>query len=87
MQMIPVSSSDLAAVGYAGTTLWISFHSGGLYEYSGVPQSVYESLMNAPSKGKYFHAYIKRSYPYRRIGQSMTTSTMAGPFTLTSASW
>ena len=53
---------------YAGTTLWISFHSGGLYEYSGVPQSVYESLMNAPSKGKYFHAYIKRSYPYRRIG-------------------
>lgn len=65
MQMIPVSSSDLAAVGYAGTTLWISFHSGGLYEYSGVPQSVYESLMNAPSNGKYFHAHIKRSYPYR----------------------
>ena len=68
MQMIPVSSSDLAAVGYAGTTLWITFHSGGTYEYSGVPQSVYEALMNAGSKGKYFHAYIKRSYPYRKIG-------------------
>ena len=54
MQMIPVSSSDLAAVGYAGTTLWISFHSGGLYEYSGVPQSVYESLMNAPSRVSIF---------------------------------
>nr|DAH96251.1 MAG TPA: KTSC domain [Caudoviricetes sp.] len=68
MQMIPVASSNLAAVGYADNTLWISFHSGGIYEYSNVPQSVYESLMNAPSKGKYFHAYIKRSYPYRRIG-------------------
>lgn len=68
MEMIPVASSDLAAVGYAGTTLCIAFHSGGVYEYSGVPQSVYEALMNAGSKGKYFHAYIKRAYPYRRIG-------------------
>ncbi len=67
MQMIPVASSDLAAVGYAGTTLWITFHSGGTYEYYDVPQSVYEALMNAPSKGRFFHSFIKRSYKYRKL--------------------
>ena len=67
MNMIPVSSSNLSAVGYENGILYISFHSGGLYSYSGVPESVYQSLMSAGSKGKYFAAYIKKSYPYRRL--------------------
>ncbi|MFQ9516420.1 MAG: KTSC domain-containing protein [Eubacterium sp.] len=67
MNMIPVSSSNLSAVGYDGSTLRISFHSGGVYDYYNVPASVYENLMNAPSKGKY-HAYnIKGVYRYSRV--------------------
>ena len=44
--MIPVSSSNLSAVGYDGQTmqLFIRFHSGALYVYNNVPQSVYEGL-------------------------------------------
>lgn len=70
MKMIPVDSSDLASVGYdfGSRTLFVSFLKGGTYSYSGVPESVYRGLMNAPSKGKYFAANIKKSYPYRRIG-------------------
>lgn len=49
MNMIPVNSSNLSAVGYDGSTLRIQFHSGGLYDYSGVPESVYIGLMNAAS--------------------------------------
>ncbi len=39
MKMVPVISSDLAAVGFEGGVLHIQFHSGGLYEYSGVPET------------------------------------------------
>ncbi len=66
--MIAVDSSNLSSVGYENGTLYISFHSGGLYAYSGVPEYVYFELLNAPSKGKYFHANIKNSYPYDKIG-------------------
>ena len=64
MIMKPVSSSDIASIGYEGNTLYISFHSGGTYWYRGVPESVYRALMSAPSHGKYFHAHIKNVYPY-----------------------
>lgn len=66
MHMTPVSSSDIASIGYEGTTLYIQFNSGGFYSYSGVPEHVYQGLMNAASHGKYFHAYIKNSYPYKK---------------------
>ncbi len=67
MNMIPVSSSNLSSVGYNNGTLYIEFHSGGLYSYSVVPPFVYTELLNAPSKGEYFHANIKNVYPYTRI--------------------
>ncbi len=45
MNMIPVSSSDIASIGYDGSTLHILFNSGGLYAYYNVPESVYNGLM------------------------------------------
>lgn len=68
MNMIPVSSSGIASVGYEGTTMYIRFHSGGLYAYHNVPSSVYTGLMNASSHGQYFHAHIKRRYGDTKIG-------------------
>lgn len=35
------------------------------YNYFGVPQPVYEGLVNAPSKGRYFNATIKGRYACR----------------------
>jgi hypothetical protein len=65
-----VNSSNLHSVGYDGwsSTLEIKFHSGGIYQYSRVPYERYERLMNAGSKGSYFHYHIKHSFAYRRVG-------------------
>jgi len=65
----PVRSSDLKSVDYDPTThlLEIEFHSGGVYQYSGVPESVHAGLMAASSHGSYFHKNIKDKYLYRRI--------------------
>jgi hypothetical protein len=67
MNMIPVSSSNLSSVGYENNTLYVSFNHGGTYSYSGVPYSVYENLLNAPSKGQYFARNIKNVYPYTKL--------------------
>lgn len=42
--------------------LEIAFREGGIYQYHGVPHGVYEALMRAPSKGRYFHDHIKDRY-------------------------
>jgi hypothetical protein len=65
----PVTSSNIREVGYdaASQTLEILFHSGAVYQYSGVPDSVYRALMEAASHGSYFHTSIRDTYPYRRI--------------------
>ena len=67
MNMIPVSSSNISAIGYEGTTLYVLFNSGGLYAYYNVPQSEYNGLMSASSHGSYLAAHIKGKYRYERI--------------------
>ncbi len=70
MERTPVSSSNLRSVGYDPNeeTLEIEFHSGGTYQYYGVPLQKYEGLMSASSKGSYFDAYIKKAgYRYRKV--------------------
>ncbi|EJK9766270.1 KTSC domain-containing protein [Salmonella enterica] len=64
MQRKMVSSSDLRSVGFDPelNVLEIEFNSGGIYMYSGVPEYVYQDLMTASSKGRYFHANIKDKY-------------------------
>lgn len=59
-----VSSSNLESVGYDETTqtLEIMFKQGSVYQYNNVPKSVYDGLMSASSKGKYFAQYIKNVY-------------------------
>lgn len=65
MEMIPVVSSNLISAGYNSLAqeLTIQFRSG-VYTYSGVPKSVFDGLLVAPSKGKYHHQFIK-PYPFR----------------------
>lgn len=69
MERTPVSSSNLAAVGYDLNThtLEIAFNSGSVYQYSNVPESVYRGLMDASSHGRYFIAHIRGVYAYSRI--------------------
>lgn len=65
----PVSSTDIRSIGYEPESkiLEIEFHSGGIYQYFGVPASVYQGLMSAASHGKYFHQHVKNVYEYVKI--------------------
>lgn len=60
MNRTPVRSSNIASVGYENGTLEIAFVDGGVYQYFNVPEHVYQSLMSAASKGRYFHDHIKQ---------------------------
>lgn len=64
-----VQSSSLRSIGYNQNTnvLEIEFNSGGIYQYFKVSKSVYVGLVNAASKGTYFHNSIKENYKYKRI--------------------
>lgn len=69
MERTPVSSSDIASIGYDedNQILEVEFNSGSVYQYSGVPSSEYNGIMNADSKGKYLHANIKNRYPFVKL--------------------
>jgi hypothetical protein len=69
MSLIPVNSSNLAAVGYNpyAAVLTIAFHGDRVYRYFHVPHKVFAGLMKASSHGKFFHAHIKNHYGYQRI--------------------
>lgn len=67
MNMIPVSSSNISAIGYEGTTLYVLFNSGSTYAYFNVPKNVYDALMSASSHGGYLASHIKGVYQYRKI--------------------
>lgn len=64
MQHQSVTSSNISSIGYdaASRTLEVTFHNGGTYAYSGVPQSEYDALMAASSHGSYLNSNIKSSY-------------------------
>ena len=69
MERQPVTSSNIKSIGYdvATSTLEVEFHNGGVYQYSGVPESVYVGLMQAASHGSYFHQHIRDRYSYIKV--------------------
>jgi hypothetical protein len=70
MERLPVSSSNLASVGYdeVGQVLEVEFRNGGVYQYVGVPASTYDQFMAADSLGRFLARNIKPRYPFRRVG-------------------
>ncbi|MBR9681854.1 MAG: KTSC domain-containing protein [Candidatus Altiarchaeota archaeon] len=69
MKRIPVSSSNLVSVGYekSNKTLEVEFRNRRIYQYKGVPESIFKGLLLAVSKGKYLHRFVEKKYPYLRI--------------------
>jgi hypothetical protein len=60
----PVESSALAAVGYSRRlrALEIEFRNGAIYRYLEVEPHVYEALLNAASKARFYDQNIRRKY-------------------------
>jgi hypothetical protein len=64
MEMIPVRSSAIRAVGYVSANMHfrILFTQGHSYDFCGVPAHIYDGLMSAPSMGSYYNNFIKDRY-------------------------
>ena len=66
----PVTSSNLSAVGWRSTRLYVKFTSGVVFEYRRVPYDLYYALLTATSKGKFFAAHIRKhpdEFPFRKV--------------------
>jgi hypothetical protein len=66
MELIPVESSMIEAVGYDADarTLHVVFSKGQMYTYEQVPPEEFENLLAAESKGGYMRDCIIGFYPY-----------------------
>jgi hypothetical protein len=66
---IRVKSSNIHSVGYDSQEmiLQIQFLKGGVYKYYGVPETVFNALMRAESKGKFARRNIYYNYRYERV--------------------
>lgn len=65
MQVTRVASSTLFTVAYDARrgVLQLEFHDRTVYQYLGVPTELYETLLQSPSKGKYFNRAIRGQFP------------------------
>ena len=68
-EMTPVSSSNIAKLGYesATQTVFVQFTNNSLYVYKNVPEGEYHRLFNASSIGSYLHRHFKNVYAYERL--------------------
>jgi hypothetical protein len=64
IKRFPVESTALASVGYSKRlhALEIEFRNGAIYRYLEVAPSVYDALLNARSKARFYDENIRRKY-------------------------
>lgn len=64
MEMIRVSSSAIAAIGYEPETqrMRVRFATGRSYDFCRVPRDVYERFMQSSSKGTFYNDRIRGRY-------------------------
>jgi KTSC domain len=67
MEREPVSSENIASIGYENGTLEVEFTSGRVYQYFDVPEHVFEELMRADSHGRFFNQQVRGQFRYARV--------------------
>ena len=69
MRVVIVDSTTLSTVAYdeARDLLLLEFCSRAIYLYFGVPATVHQGLLAAPSRGRYFNQTIRGQFSYCAI--------------------
>ena len=62
MQRQPVVSSQIQSIGFEDRVLEVEFTNGDVWQYSDVPEAVYQNILHAGSPGKQFNQLVKGSY-------------------------
>jgi hypothetical protein len=68
MDMHAVKSSNVAKIGYENGLLVVEFKNGSTYHHADVPQSVYDDLMAASSKGGHYAKAIRGKFKTTKAG-------------------
>lgn len=71
MERQPINSDMIVSAGYEPETgiLEIEFRKGGaIWQYMDVPEATWHEFINAESRGKYWHAHIKKQFREVRVG-------------------
>lgn len=66
----PVKSSNIKAIGHDGADLHVEFANGGRYSYAGVPGELHQRLMQTDSPGKFLRAHVVGKFPHQKIEES-----------------
>ena len=69
VEWVPLESSVLTAVAYRASLqqLYLQFQEGNIYRYFACPRSVYNDLVAAESKGRYFAQHIRNGFRCERV--------------------
>ena len=62
-----IKSSNVESIGYENSTLEVKFLNGGIYQYYGVPDSIYKTLMSGISVGTYLAKNVYEKYAEQKI--------------------
>lgn len=82
MNLTPVESSTLAAVGYDhdGELLQLEFcRSHAVYQYFAVPAAVHKALLEATSKGSLFNQAIRGRYQFVQVAGLQAVGDVPDP--------
>ena len=61
------NSSNIKKIEYSEGTLVIEFKQGGRYQYSNVPEALFQEAQKGNSAGRWFFARIKGKFPCTRL--------------------
>jgi len=62
------NSQRISSMTWDQSVLRVEFKRGGIYEYPGVPEEIFDTLIQAQSLGNAFNDLVKGKYPYEKIG-------------------
>jgi curved DNA-binding protein CbpA len=66
-----VNSSKIIDFQYKNQTLRINFADGSVYEYFGLPKSVYIKMTNSNAPDRFARRHIYHSFIYRKVTKAM----------------
>lgn len=67
MQLIPVRSTVISAIGYDNGQMQVNFRNKEIIVYQGIPSQLFTNFLNAKSKGKFYGMFIRGKYPSVKI--------------------
>lgn len=65
-----VQSDSIRSIDYDAETrvMTVTFKTGGVYEYAGVPANVVSAMTSAPSVGRAFRETVRDRFPCKKKG-------------------